>query len=363
MTAAVPAARLWGRPVLALVAQVAPGAKLHLGDRLDRATLRPPPARVIAPAPPLRPNGQQLYRELKEAGVKRGLGVTTVSLQAFGNRSQMSVMQHALRPVRDATWAKAQAWLQGEPRPVTPPRAPAPPPSAPSRRANGAALAAQLTALVTQHDLSKTRVSQHLFGGIKGGIAKLAKVTPKPATVARVEAFLAAPPLDHFRRQRAPARPRASTTPVAPVHPRDPTERPPTPELDAADRRRATAMRHVAAQARGREQAATDLIDAGVDPASQSTTVANQMRAILRRRADEARQHKPSEQAKLALRQRGRVVFDASVVDGGRQGRFFVNGQVDDAGKRKQLTEAQLIALAWRVNPRRMEQLTGEKQP
>jgi hypothetical protein len=109
--------------------------------------------------------------------------------------------------------------------------------------------------------------------------------------------------------------------------------------------------RHSAAVARGREQQAAALVDAGKDPSKQSSTVANQMREIIRRRADEARAADPIEQAKLALRKRGRIVFDASV-DGGRKGRFFVSGQNHpETGKRLQLTEAELIALARRVNP------------
>jgi hypothetical protein len=300
------------------------------------------------------------------AGARRAVRMTAtkVSWQAFGNPAQMSMMQHGRRAVMQSTFDKAQAWL------ATPAADAAPP-------FTGAQLAAEIDVFLARTGMAQSRFG-HLALNSPNALPRM-RVQPlvRAETIARVRAFIANPPADALQQPRCRHKPKpaprptaAAATPPPPPQPparvtrepaprRDPTQRPPS--LDAAESRRAGTMRHIAAIARSKEKVATDLVDAGADPTRQSTYVANQMREIIRRRAEEARQADPIEQAKLALRRRGRIVCDASV-DGGRHGRFFVSGQVDDSGKRKQLDAAELTALAWKINPRGMEHLTGGAQ-
>jgi hypothetical protein len=323
-----------------------------------------PPVTVLPPARALLPTGRELARKLRVEGERRGLTITKVSWQAFGNPAQMSMMQHGRRAVMQSTFDKAQAWL------ATPAADAAPP-------FTGAQLAAEIDVFLARTGMAQSRFG-HLALNSPNALPRM-RVQPlvRAETIARVRAFIANPPADALQQPRCRHKPKpaprptaAAATPPPPPQPparvtrepaprRDPTQRPPS--LDAAESRRAGTMRHIAAIARSKEKVATDLVDAGADPTRQSTYVANQMREIIRRRAEEARQADPIEQAKLALRRRGRIVCDASV-DGGRHGRFFVSGQVDDSGKRKQLDAAELTALAWKINPRGMEHLTGGAQ-
>jgi hypothetical protein len=113
-----------------------------------------------------------------------------------------------------------------------------------------------------------------------------------------------------------------------------------------------TSERRAAASRRSQTAEAAQVLDANPDAIKgRNASITAAMGRVRRQREDEARAIDPVEQAKLALRKRGRIVFDASV-DGGRKGRFFVSGQNHpDTGKRLQLTQADLIALARRVNP------------
>lgn len=220
----------------------------------------------------------------------------------------------------------------------------------------GQQLADRLCALIRAKGLSKTRVSQHLFA-IKGGIEGLRRRNLKPATVERIETFLAAmereTAVDVMQDMLEQFRPARKAN--APAVQRPPRVSDPAPQgsLAAARARRSIGRQAVA------------LLDG--DKSALSTgghvpqAVRGAMNNIIAQRAAADRLADPVEQAKLALRQRGRVVFDASV-DGGRHGRFFVSGVADDQGKRQQLTKQELIALAWRVNPLRMKQLTGKEK-
>lgn len=82
------------------------------------------------------------------------------------------------------------------------------------------------------------------------------------------------------------------------------------------------------------------MLDAGVDPASQSSFTANLMRSIQRRREDEARQADPVEQAKIKIRRKTRLpVHGAEWADPpGPKGHFFIGNRVVD--------EAELIRYA-----------------
>ena len=121
---------------------------------------------------------------------------------------------------------------------------------------------------------------------------------------------------------------------------RDPTKPPETPLMDLADRNSSRAQREFAARRRGQEAEAARLLDAGVDPASQSSFTANLMRSIQRRREDEARQADPVEQAKIKIRRKTRLpVHGAEWADPpGPKGHFFIGNRVVD--------EAELIRYA-----------------
>jgi hypothetical protein len=86
----------------------------------------------------------------------------------------------------------------------------------------------------------------------------------------------------------------------------------------------------------------------------RNASVTTALTALREQRASEERLVDPVERAKLALRCRGRVVFDASV-HGGMKGRYIVSGIRDEeTGKNIQHTGKELIAIAERVNPRAM---------
>jgi hypothetical protein len=208
-----------------------------------------------------------------------------------------------------------------------------------SRELTANEMADAVEACIAEHGLCRSRVSRHLFRAFDGLTRLRAVKSPQAVTIERVKAFLANPPSDEFR-----------------PRPRGPGPR---------GRQGGRSETQAAAVRRSIGRQATALLDGDK---SQLTTggVINQavrgaMRMIEDQRAAEARKSDPAEQAKLALRSRGRVVFNASVT-GGRDGRFFVSGEVDEDGKRIQLDVEALTRLAWRVNPLRMKQLTEAAQ-
>lgn len=287
------------------------------------------------PVPPaLRPSGKQLFRRLIEEGEARGMSASAVSKAAFGGPAQMSVMKAGAKAVQAKTLAKAEAWL-ATPRPAPPPPPPAKPepeakaPAPPQK--TGGELADALMAVVSAHELSKTQVSVHLFNGMKGGIEQLRRRKRlKPATVERIEAFLADPPIAALKRKRA-----------APV-PRDPTSKPETPMMDRADQRDRQNARVGAQVNRSNAAAAEKLLNGEKTPSGAVSpavrAAANQIQST---REAQARQTDPVEAAKLALQRKGLTVYSASVT-GGRKDRFIVSGQ------QNQLTPAELIGLAER---------------
>jgi hypothetical protein len=127
---------------------------------------------------------------------------------------------------------------------------------------------------------------------------------------------------------------------------RDPTAKPDTPLMDAAERQRVNGQRHQANIRRGQEHEAAERLDAGKPPRNsfERSTMAN----IERRRDTEARAADPVEQAKVALQRKGRSVYAADVA-GGKAGHFHVSGKRDSAGRLLDLTPAALIAEAERV--------------
>jgi hypothetical protein len=201
-------------------------------------------------------------------------------------------------------------------------------------KVTGASLAAEIDALIERTGANRGRVSNLLFDS-GTGIERLREARrPKAETVEKVRLFLDHPPADLFA---APALSR-----------RDPTQKPDTPLMDAADRQRLNGQRHHAANKRASESVAAKLVDAGADPSKQNSMVGSQMREIQRRRAEEARQADPVEQAKVALQRKGRSVYAADVA-GGRPGHFHISGKRDPSGRLLDLTPAALIAEAERV--------------
>lgn len=281
---------------------------------------------------------------------KHGLSKSRVGLYLYGNRHGVEVLRHS-NP-RRATVEKVRGFLANPPVAALRSKAPLGDRRFAENKAErlqdaptGAELAAELDAFIERTGVKVGRVSKLLFGCT--GITQLRRVKrPKPETVEKVRLFIANPPEDLL----APRRSFNGATHAR--RRRDPTQKPDTPLMDLADRQRLNGHRHQAEIRRGRDAEAAALLDAGVDPGEvKSTYQANTMREIQRRRTDAARQSDPVEQAKLALRRRDRVVFDATV-HGGRKGHFMVQGIRDDrTGKLKELTAAEIVALARRVDP------------
>jgi hypothetical protein len=389
--------RPWLGAVLRQVTKAPAGERLRIGDiarsldltqaqviasiqtlvsegRLDAQTLRPPVAGAVRKVP-ITATGPQVYRLLLEEGQRRGLSATATSFAVFGNNSQMTVMREAVRPVREGTRLKAERWLNSPwdgpaagPNDETPAtRSPASlvagdcTPSAGSacegavQHAKAAApspsgieLAASIDALLAQHP---TIVKAKLLARMGMGVTCLKQYasgarSPTPKVVARVAAFLADPQItDDMAKRPRPGRPR----------------RPVTITYSSEDRS-VGAARVFAAACRRQTAEAARILEANPDAkGGRNESITAAIAQLRRARDDEARRADPVEQAKLALRKRGRVVFDASV-DGGRKGRFFVIGQVDDHGKRKQFTADELTAFAWKVNPRSMQEQTGKER-
>lgn len=144
--------------------------------------------------------------------------------------------------------------------------------------------------------------------------------------------------------------PVSAVAPTAPARPsvdikvnigprRDPTQPPETPIMDAGDRAREASARHGAAIKRGQEREAAALLDRGIDPSTQGSLIANLMRAIQRRRIEEARLLDPVEQAKTILRKRFAPVVGAEFADPpGRKGTYLVGRRI--------VSQAELLAMA-----------------
>lgn len=316
-----------------------------------------PPVTKVPPARGLMPTGQQLFRQMRAEGDRRGLTDIAISLAAFGTRASLAMLKRGTKAVRPGTWEKAQAWLANPAEPVKP-------------VVSGAALAAEIDEFLSSSGMSASRFGRLAMNGSPSGLARIRRQRVVTENVAkRVRAFISNPPPEALQRKaRAATRPTSKISsrrlsPAAKVPagectpsagtsmPSDATEMPVS--IDSGERQRIAAQRRGASVNRAREQHAAGLVDRGINPSSQNSQVAAQMRSIVTRREAEARAADPIEQAKLALRQRGRIVFCASVYNGPK-GRFFVSGIVDDDGRRKLQTGADLIALANRVNPRGM---------
>lgn len=316
-------------------------------DKVNAWLANPPSAEPVEPGRlPRRVTGAELCRILRDEGTRRGMSPTAVSLAVFGATGQMSTMQRAdQRAVRDGTRLKAQAWLDNPNAPKVASRPPAagaaeaggvrtpPPASTAARLPTGKELAAQLDALIAKHGLAKSRVGLAIYG-TKNGVEHLRRIRrPSADKVERVQALLANPPLDRLRYQRLP---RKAVTRLARP---DPTQRPDTPDLDAAERFRRSQALIGANVRRQQEQTAAKLLDAGVKPGQLTGFQAHQVREIQRRRDDEARAKDPVAQAQLTLQRKGKTVYRASVC--GRSAKKFVV-----SGCNRDVPEQDLVALA-----------------
>jgi len=259
--------------------------------------------------------------------VEASIAPTTFGKKAVNEGHFLARIEGVQAGVLNVTAAKARSFMTNW-------RPPDPGPSA-------AALADQVEALIDRHGLSRGRVAMYLFSA-RNGLPRFRLVkVPTGRTLARVLAFIADPPIDDFK-GRVRGR-QVRRTPAG-----DPT---------------VGAARQAAALRRSQTAQAERILDRNPDAVSgRNSGITTAIASVRRHRAEEARRGDPIEHAKLALRKRGRVVFDASV-DGGRKGRFFVSGQVDpDSGKRRQLTIEELTALAWKVNPTAMRELSGRAE-
>lgn len=220
---------------------------------LDPQTLRSPaPATsgryATAVAASARPTGQVLFRQIEAAVAARATTLNQASVEIFGRRQQIYTLKGAtLRPVHKKTLDRVAAWLAQDLQPnalnetgqgpqsdagdneagggsTTPPASIEPgaaarptvdggtaaaepaaavpeSPLPPAPRPTGADLADQLEAYMKRHDLALRRVGRHLFNG-EGYVGRLRYVKrPGDDTIARVLAFVAAPPLPELKRQ------------------------------------------------------------------------------------------------------------------------------------------------------------------
>jgi len=105
--------------------QPTPKAAEAEGGAVARQVSAPPMRKVAADdAAPPRPTGEQIYRLLMIEGERRGLSQSAVSMEAFGNVCQMSMMKSGQRPVQRRTLEKAHAWLDLAPNAPTRPFVP-----------------------------------------------------------------------------------------------------------------------------------------------------------------------------------------------------------------------------------------------
>jgi hypothetical protein len=287
-------------------------------------------------------SGAELAAQIEAFAAEHGLAMRRVGMALFGGEATVARLRRTGTPSA-STIQKVRAFVAAAPptelrkqesggvrEPVV---------AGPS----GAELAAEVDLLIEKHGLSKSAVGRHLLNQGSGVEALRKSAHPRRATVERVRALLADPPIEQLRARAPVGDRRFKPAKPAPAPRRDPTQPPETPSLDQADKQRLNGQRYASEVRRGQEREAAALVDQGVDPSSvKSTFQGNLMRQIIARRADEARQADPVEQAKIALQRKGRTVYAASVV-GGPKNRFVVSGLGTE------VTPAALIAEAERI--------------
>lgn len=326
---------------------------------LDRATLRPPMEAAGAEPPagdastqpaggsvtgarssvrPSTPTGAQLTAMLDAYVERHGLARNRVGMHLFGSQGALVRLRRTPAP-RPPTVAKVRAFVAGDP----PPGLELGPRGTLAVGISGAQLAAELDALIARHGLSETAVGLRLFNNRSGVKALRKSGHPRLRTVTKVRALLADPRLAELR-SRAPRGDRRYSE----NRPSDPTLRPADPALEDGERQRVRAARRSAGVLRSAAEEAARRLNGEKVGGAETPMVRSAKQQILDRRAAEARQTEPVEQARLALQRSGRAVYAASV-HGGPKGRFHVSGQRDGNGRLKELTPAEVIGLAERL--------------
>jgi hypothetical protein len=261
-----------------------------------------------------------LFDALVVEGARRGLSVQATSVAVFANKARIYSLRDR-ETCRRVTAEKIRAWIDkgGEAAVPSPPPVP----------------------VVVLPAGKKSRP-----------YCRQPKDCPAPPRgPCRICHAKPAPPAPQPPERRVPLgdrRFRENRVPPAPWQPpRDPTLRPETPLMDAAERQKIAGQRHACNIKRAQEREAAERLDAGKGPrnAFERTTMAH----IEQRRDAEARAADPVEQAKLALQRKGRVVHSATI-HGGRRGFFMVGGQRDPrTGRLREISPGELLDLAEKV--------------
>jgi hypothetical protein len=367
------------RDALVNQADVLDGLQALIRDgKLDPATLRPPG--TLPPTLPL-PSEEDSARSreatravgtgrhatdepsaplvaaLVAEGERRGLSRRATSIAVFALKCRLdAISAHAM--VRKATADKIRAWIADKPVEAPAKRESAvilPPPPTPEpaivHLPPGPGLEPSPCELLRAIEafLAGSGISATAFGKAVNGDAALVKGirdgrSPRRKTIAKIRALIADPPASLLN-----VRYRASRRAAAAAAPRDPTQKPDTPLMDARERYETANRRRTAGVNRAVGREAERRLNGEEIGRKVTPAVRGAMQMIQDREAAEHRQTDPVERAKLALQRKGRVVHSA-LIHGGRKDRFMVGGQRDPrTGRLKELTPAELIALAEKV--------------
>jgi len=286
-----------------------------------------PPA-LLGPAAPAevpdlaaKPSGNELADALCKYASDHDLAILRVGKHLFNGPNTVRRLRSVAVP-QQATVDKVRAFLAGPPPAELTRKESGGPRVAEVGGITGAALAAEVDELIAREKLSITAVGLHLFAN-RSGIQHLRRSNPRQATVDKVRAFLAAPPLDQLRPKIAPA----------PAEAPQPPREPPAVTSQAA---KSQVIR------RGNTKQAERLIErqaAGETVRNVSPMVRATASAIKARRESEARQVDPIERAKLALQRKGNRVFAAEVSEGPSGTGYFYVGQ-------RRVSKAELLLMA-----------------
>lgn len=333
-------------------------------------------------APPARPMGRDLYRQVMAEAQRRGLSQTQAAFEIFGYNSQLSQMRTGRRAVWRATLDKVQAWLAkpAEPNALQETGSSRPhageteaggtstlPPASTDRQAVpvDADLLGEIEAYLARTGMAHTRFGidaahdHHFVRDLRIGRR------PTHEMAVRVREFMAKPPPErvsggqlHQELVDAAARHGVSlTTFCTPLYGRNHHESRRTlretqcVQQGTAERVRAFIANPPAAALAGSKrtaraptrQRAAVMAKAEAHIAAGTMAPAGNVRvvqlSIEAQRAEQARLADPVAQAQLALQRQHRTVYRASVVN--RSAKKFVV-----SGVKRDVTEQELVALA-----------------
>lgn len=184
----------------------AEGAAGGSGQEVPPEPSAPPPS---APMPTRTSvlTGPALADQLTDYARAHGLALSRVGNHLMGSPSGISRLRVRGRRPQQKTVDRIRAFLASPP-PASLKAQPKGGPRVPDVGGiTGAELAAKIEALIAKHGLSKTQVGKHLMGQASG-VETIRRHHPRRKTVARIEAFLADPPIDKLKAKTSPA-PRA----------------------------------------------------------------------------------------------------------------------------------------------------------